>query len=421
MRRNTRRYFAAATVAVVLSAAGCTEGPVGIFAGIESEVRRDIDLGLADQASVNAVFRTGDRYVNASGRVYRRSATATSSTDAAARWEAVVGPTVADLSYTRSIDAVPFGGQVYAVFSTDDGTSAGLFRADLTQTSPSWTQVDLSALSNLTLVGDLHVVNVGGSDELFFSGSVAETQSDGSRLVGYALYRSTDGTTFTQVLARGPLPIDDIAHDGTSYWAVSSRAVYRGATAAGLAAVSPTIGSPADLSLPAGTAYRGLYYGGPSGNQALYLTTSVGYLLRWNGASFDTTAAPLVTSTNTPIAMTDVVYVSHSGFSGLLVGTEGSGYYVLKDGDDADSQIDLSIDRLANLPDLAGAGGNYLPSGLSSSTVLAFFVDPSPVVMPIPDAPETTPDGSPLVFAGTAGSGLWRNYYYRDATLWVRE
>ena len=174
------------------------------------------------------------------------------------------------------------------------------------------------------------------------------------------------------------------------------------------------------MTLPSGTTFRGLFYGGPSGEEAVYISTSTGYLVRFEDGSFSTQESALSINEEA-VSFSDVAYVEYEDVALLLVGTDNHGYFQLTDGDDAGSQIDLTtIAPFANLPDQAGTGGNYLPSELSDGAVTTFFVDTSPAIMPVENAP-TPPAGSPLVFAGTVGLGLWRNYYYQDETLWVRE
>ncbi len=385
---------------------GCTEGPVGIFASIESEVRRDLDLGFADNSTVSSMFRVGNTYVASSGRVYIRSATAETPSDG--RWTEIAGPS----GYDLAADAASFNSLVYGALASTNGEDSGLFTFDPSASDPSWSAATTTGLDATDGVSGLHVVSVGAGDELFVV-TTESSQVGSGTVAGYGVYRSTDGSAFSEVIAAGSLRILDIVHDGADYWAIDAQNIYRGSNMAALSTVDTGV------SFPSNTAFRGLYYGGPAGEEAVYISTSTGFLVRFEDGSFATHEQALSINEQA-VSFSDLVYVEYGEFGALLVGTNKHGYFQLTDGD-GDGQVDLAIDRFASLPDVAGTGGNYLPSELSNGAITTFYVDSSPAIMPVENAPSTPPDDSPLVFAGTIGVGLWRNYYYQDKTLWVRE
>ena len=171
----------------------CTEGPVGIFASIESEIQRDLDLGFADNSTVSSVFRVGDKYVAASGRVYIRSATAETAGEGA--WSRIAGPT----GYDVAADVAPLGSTVYGALSSTDGTNSRLFTLDPAAADPSWSEATTTGLESIDGASGLHPVSVGGTDELYLVATVESDagQAGGATVKGYSLYFSTDGSGFT--------------------------------------------------------------------------------------------------------------------------------------------------------------------------------------------------------------------------------
>jgi hypothetical protein len=394
-------YCLATLAAALLVFAACDHAPVGIFASIEQEVKIDDERNLPNGIAVNGIVEFDGYYFVSAPTVYRRPVANTTGGEPS-QWTPVASP-IAGARNLRMVH-LESAGALYAVFVDDAGVTKSLHALD--SAGGNWTEVTLPSGATGGLVS-VFAAGPAGTDRLFLS--VFEGPND------YRLFSSPDGTAFAAVTDSAtstalsmPTPATDVAYttDGaTDNWWIAGRTRFL-TGAEPTPATDPLIVSDyGGSTLSDVDGFSGLYFGGPAGSPRLYLSTLTGQVFRYdpnNVAAGFVAAAGTITFSDDPVPLTDFAYVEGSdGFQSVVVGTEGYGYYEIDP-----ATLDISM---------PARSGNYLASELSRASIHAFYVDTNA------DLPTGAPSGVDLMFAGTAGLGLWKNYYKGESSLWTRE
>lgn len=389
-----------ALLAALLLAA-CTDGRIGIYAQIESEERiGDATDSLENDTTIGGVTAAGNFFYAGTAELKRRDKDGI-------EWTQVRPPDTQIIAQSaggppRSLDVASADGAVYAVFGSSDGTDTALVRgaADLSPDSPAWQEIDVAAAfpDRSVRLSSVWSVPSGSSDIVFVSVALEPTGSEAARSYNLAV---VDGTGARRILASSlASPVEGVAYGQGNYWYVGATGVYVSSSPAG--------------SLPAsdsGTAFAsgdtdadetGLFTDVLSaGNGNLFFATSSGRLFRFDGADWatyertvDGQTSNAFTIQGSVVPFTVLGEVDASQFRIVVVGSRGTGYFEV----DPDSLV----------PSEPSLAGNYVSSPLDQGHITSFFVSPSE-------------NNEPVLFAGTASLGLWRNLYDRRETNWVQE
>ncbi len=419
-----RRIVLAAIVAPAILTA-CTQHEVGILEGIELE-RAIIDDGdLGNELNVRSVGSTSGYIFAAAGDLYvRASAEAVDGTDIQTQWSAVSGPGTETNPYQANAVAT-LGGTVYAGFANLDGDESGIYPVDLSG-------ADATNLAETVSLGPPVVTQesavVGGSTEAPVALGRIFVVSDGTderlfvsvRAPGgaYHVYHTRDAAAFTELsvpAALAAFPLNDVAHDGSRFWFLTSRGLFVSSDL-----VSSSVVPDADPGPSVDQELSGLTYGGLAGGHQLWVATRDGFLYSAvNGAegfggtwNVNTAAHTGGAGEDDPLAFTDFALVSRGSEDELVVGTVGFGY----------RQVGANATVALTTPPVGDS--NYDASALSRATILTFHVSPARTDIPVPTGQDdefVLRDGD-ILFAGTAELGLWKALYSHDGPeQWQRE
>ena len=416
MRLKTAIRLVSGVVLVALLA-GCSRSPYGIFASIERERAILDDRNLEHDLNVGAIAKAGGTYFIAAGTLYFRDQDAlVEGAWTRPEWSAVPAP---GLNYTTtSLVSVDFGSgsRVFAVYSSPDGLTHGLYEINVTSPVSSPT-LRLQTTGSANALGTLFAVDDGGTNGWLM---VNYTTGPGA----WSLYAATgvangDGSDFAAIAGtESTEPYIDVVADATLTNVVYLRSNSLLVDTAGIG-VSP--GDPAGVPGRTSPArFTGALY--DSVGDLFWLADNEGFLYSsppgFAAWGRNAEAHPTSTATNAgPIPFTDFAAVPRGAATVLLVGTQGYGYRVIGNAGAVSATTDV---------DLPGVdGSNYEASDLATGVVQTFFVDPSPVV----NYPVPTAGGDPyeywsghLLFAGTPGRGLWRALSSDDGPIqWLRE
>ena len=333
----------------------CNQSGFGIFYSIESEeplVNRD----LADTVTVPAIAKAegayGAFYVIAAGDVYLLDAA-----DTADQWTKIAPPETGMLSSSLAVYDHAANDQLYAVYyGLVDGTfRSTLYRYDFAASDPEWVEVDDALLLGEKVVG---VVAAGsGADCRLFV-----TVQDGSPSYNLVTYNGLSFATDTATEVTGVTRIfTDAAYDGAEYWLTNKSVLLSGTPGAWTMDAAIT----GDIT--------GLFYTDVYADAAVYAATAGGSVWKNTGT--------WVVDTTDLGTLTDFALVSRDATDIIGLGSE-SGYYETSTGSGfAAPDPDVTLSTNANYANLT----------LKSSVVLTFYADTN------------------LLFAGTAGMGLWKN------------
>ncbi len=415
MRRYIANKFSIAIVVLIGVLigvlAGCAKSPIGVFESIELEREIIDDRALGNELLVGAVAESGGRYFIAAATLWHREVADADYPAEVAQWASVGSPGSAN--FTTSSLAV-FNGSgtelIYASYSSQDGTTGGIYAIDPTG--------DLGPVTTDDNVFGTESADVAGVGQVFVGDDGIATYL----LVGvrkpstsrYTVYASTTGgaDSFVEVVGiESNLPTIDVAVSATGAVAFLTRKALL-IDGDGL----NTGTGPTDVTASLGIVDRQPAFGGvyfQSATDTLWVTDNEGYLYHSPdfGATWDPpngTAHPVSTSDEDPLPFTDMTAVNNGGTELLVVGTEGHGYR------------ELDIDFNPTTP--AAEGSNYQASELALATILTFYVDEdSTVSVPAQTGETYELKTGDLLFAGTSNLGLWKVLYSGDPPQWVRE
>ncbi|MFW6291547.1 MAG: hypothetical protein ACOC7V_04395 [Spirochaetota bacterium] len=427
MRIQTILRVATAALLLTLVLVACSQNPVGIFASIERERQiLDDERGLDNDLNVAAMTEAGGKYFIAAGTLYSRDVNDPDYEDGdLAQWTAIGGPGTTNAVVSADLGS---GVRVYALYT--GSTGEGVYEVDPSTLEMADTPLletgDTGSVGDDTVASIVDIFVVSDTTDVWLVASVRESSASND----YALYVTSDGSTFAELASSAPAapfpyaPWSDAASDGTNTAFMSSSSV-----------LVDTDGNLGDDDLIAKTApdltsrdrLTGMMYDDSVGGSGLlWLADDAGHIYTSPldaVEDWQKSASHEVSSSNdTPLPFTDFALVPVDGTrTNLVVGTRGYGYRVLGD------TRTITYESAPQSPDLVVDGSNYQGSELAGAVVQTFYVDATPQS----DYPVPTADGTPyeyfdgyLFFAGTTNQGLWRALSYpsdQGAVQWVRE
>ena len=307
---GTARITAVALTVLLL--ATCSGGVTGIFYTLATQTSR-ADRNLPNNVAFNVV-RAGDRFYVAALSLY-------STGKIGDKWSTVNHPqrsgaeVVNVLSLAYHPENGGNGGHLYAGFLFDgpgDTDTFGLYLAEPRKSGPlEWKdqEFDKQVVRLLVVNGALLAITVEGNT--------------------WALYHLGD-QGFRQILAsapddnENPVPISDVAHDGTAYWVTTDSALHSGAL--------DSLEVPEEASdRPPGSKFVGVISVDHASldNCCVYLSDRTGNVHWHDGTQWQSQA---ITADDEPL--TEFVVLPDDEKPKILVGTESLGFYSFEAGDD---------------------------------------------------------------------------------------
>jgi len=416
--RPTMLRIATIIVLAIAALAGCSQSSIGLFQSIELERKIVDDRDLANDLLVGAVAHAASKYFIAAGALYERDDTDADYPGDVAQWSVIPAPgTAADNFTTTSLVFFDGSGFLYTAYSSQSGTSAGVYAVDPSSLPEAITETERVFGTDVTGVAGVGRLFVAGGQLLV---ATKDTAAAGSAST-YSLYASPDGAdgSFTQVTGSvGNLPVIDVAEtSGGDVIYLTRKAILVDAGGINVGADPVDVTDTINLTVPDSDPpedrqpdFGGVYYQESTG--LLIVTDDEGYIYRSDDLGLTWTAndtAYEISSTNdSPLQFTDVAALDNGGTELLVVGTQAHGYREL------DSSFSPSTPSAED--------SNYDASELAQASIICFFVDPG-VSGYVPAASGDTyqaKEGDRL-FAGTSNLGLWKVLYTGDPPQWVRE
>ena len=362
----------------------CNQSGMAIFYSVVEE-QELAESTLGDELTVSHMLGINGDYYLAASTLFKGVPGASDVT-----WDTVAGPPAAasgGSGYTICLGIATLAGELYAIFSTIDGTDAAVFR----DSGSAWESVYdpvTGEPSHMTVAGGRMFVSVRQG-------------------ISYSTFETSDGDTFSAVTLDGQsapfsqsAPVIDAASFQGDLWLVCGSSVYKdtGGSFALLTDSGGPVGSKSGLG--------GIYASPASSLDTVFVADRDGVVYALpNGGAWDTTdITDDGTDTGSALSLGDFAEVAVGGSTVLLVAT-AKGYSELIFG------AGYSSDVAQVLPGATGSltsDSNYQNVMLADSSVLALFVDASAVK-------------GPILFAGTGGNGLWRNPIDETASPVVRK
>ncbi len=335
----------------------CSNQEFGIFYYIENE-REQKDESLENELSILSMVKEGTfYYIAAGGRIFRRHETDN-------EWDSVKFPSQAEYCTALTV----FQNELYAGFLEDTGTFR--FYKGTASLDPGWQRITDSRVDDKQVIRA--EVITGAAEQLF----VITFDND-----LYSLYWSDDGTNYNDgILDQGDM-LRNVTYNSTAlseqFWAITDSKIF---IHMGTQVTVPTPFNSVPAVLPdARGGYRGIYYSATHG--LYYVSTLEGIVVSSpDGTTWTESDTQTVSGRDVPFWFISEV-ADFPTESNVIVGSMGYGFFEMPDGDVA------NLDRMSE----------FIATELYFSWITGFFVDY--------DGP------TPLVFAYTAGSGLWRNEY----------
>jgi len=387
----------------------CAQSPLGVFQSIQLERRIVDDRALDNEIVVGAITEAGAKYFIAAATVWQRDILDADYPNDVAQWSSILSPGTSN--YTSS-SLVAFDGSgsemIYAVYTSQDGTDAGLYAIDPVNPPSAVAAGDRvfgTGETDITGLGRAFVANDGTSTLLL------SARKTGTSV--YSVFESTTGASasFTEVDGTaGSLPVVDVAYTpGGEVFFLTRKDVLLDTDGlnAGNAAAAVAGSLVTDGRQPE---FGGIFYDTDAG--VLWVTDNEGYLYQSAdlGDTWTSNADPHEISSNNDSALsfTDMEAVDKDGTKVLVVGTNGNGYRQL-----TDTFVPVTPDA---------EGSNYQASELAKATILTFYVDPNSTRFIPAESGETFVEATgDLLFAGTSNMGLWKALFAATEPQWVRE
>ncbi len=421
MRIQTILRVAAAALALILLAGACSQNPVGIFASVERERKiLDDERGLDEDLNVAAMTEAGGTYFIAAGALYARDVNDPDYEGGdLAQWSAIDGPGTTNAVVSADLGS---GVRVYALYTGNDGEGVYAVNPSTLEMAdtPLLETGDTGSVGDDTVASIVDIFVVNDTTDVWLVVSVQESSEPND----YALYVTSDGSTFTELASSAPAepfpyaPWTDAVSDGTDTAFMSSSSVLVD-TDGNLGDDDLTAKTAPDLS--SGDRLTGMIY--DADTSSLWLADDAGHIYTSPldaATGWDKSPTHEVSSSNdAALPFTDFALVPvDATTTNLVVGTRGYGYRVLGD------TSTITYESAPQSPDLVADGSNYQGSELAGAVVQTFYVESTARS----DYPVPTADGNPyenfdgyLFFAGTTNQGLWRALSYDGAVQWVRE
>ena len=374
--RISVRFILLLFIAAVLL--GCSESGTGILYSIGIE-EPFVDTGLADDLIVGSFAHVGDNYFIGAGSLFTRD----SDTDAPS-WSGVTLPQAGLI--VADIEA--FGGSLFLIAVTNEGDSSALYTlTSLSPATPVWSAaVDVDPATTAEFIDSIAVSSTNLYVNVRTGASV------------YEYYRSTNGTTFTEItLPNSAAAISDaVEYDGDS-WVVAGSALYRETVGFTLvnAADSPATDETKLVGLEAFTDI-----------DALFVLARDGTLYAYDGADWLNAPKELSETHSAADEATTLFGIQTAGSDRIvLAGTENGFVEIVFSGALTESTFTAATPQTPGSADatITTAGIFYVSSSLRSSPVLVFA------------------SNAYELFAGTAGEGLWRVDIASGTLRWNRD
>lgn len=388
------KYLIIATIFLSLLIACVDENYPPIFYTLANEYSIVDERGLEDNAGILEIVKADGNYFALTNKLIYRTDSGDPTKDVwkpegrKAEYNLVPAPAALGGDAVCLSLEVESGDLFAGFFEFGDPDKGGLYYTDIASDpgNINWTLVSDADLNDT----QIKWIKSIGTGELF----VAALKTDGSG--DYMLYSSTTPTTiesydpviFAGGDPTGNLPIVDVAWDGADYWVIVGPYLYRGTL--GALTLESELGDPKAIG---GRNFTGLL-GVPGAPSQVYLsgiakdqddTTTDDASNLWmtddSGSSW-TRQRVLGDPTDDESDLISLsTFVDLTGTSSnILIGTVGFGYVELDTGPIGTATI--------GRPDPAEIGG------LDEAAVNSFYPTSSPAPL--------------VVFACTAGSGLWR-------------
>ena len=333
---------------------GCNNSGIGILYSISEEKALVDNDTLPNELSVTGMVVLSDVYYLSAGSLFQRGATEAATAD----WSIVDPP---DATNVFCVQLTSFGGALYGIFASMDGSTSTLFT--MTPGGGTWSAV--SAFTGKLVDGIVATAS-----------TVIVTERDGT---DYITYSSSDGATYNSISLSGQyVPVADVAEYGGFTWLASGKHLFNNQTGS----------YEAYTSGPTTTAGFGGVHASATLN-VLFVTSREGNVYAYDGSAWFETA--VADDDGDGIPLHDLAEITILGEPVILVGSD-VGYYeiffvegytstfaAVGPGDDSYSSSDE----------------NYQKVPLRSGVVRFFIWDN--------DSDRQT------IFACTSGEGLWIN------------
>ncbi len=356
----------------------CNTGENAIFYTLENE-KRIVDNTLPNEVTVTGIVKIGNYYYVSLGAIYRKDATNTEN-----KWDLVSTKINGENSSALCNNLVYFNGKLFGAFIIDSSdqtsTTYGLYSAtvDTGKTEINWESVNVGTTSGIQITA------------LFIVNGTLVVVTDEAGTTPYNVYFSTDGTNFSHSSTQFSLPPRDCTYFNSKYWLIAGNRIYTG----DLTSFSeiPANNYP-EGKIPSAY-FGGIYYS--SDFTTLYLSTRDGKIFStadgntWKAANEGNSIK--ISDKTVPFGS---FYQINSNL--MFLATDGYGFYRILKSDITNS---ANIKRFSD----------NTKAELYSASILKFFKDPV--------------SNPTVVFACTAGSGLWSNNdsnnLFQDSS-WGRE
>ncbi|MFW5814747.1 MAG: hypothetical protein ACOCWX_04805, partial [Spirochaetota bacterium] len=228
MRIQTILRVATAALLLTLVLVACSQNPVGIFASVERERQiLDDERGLDNDLNVAAMTEAGGKYFIAAGTLYSRDVNDPDYEDGdLAQWTAIGGPGTTNAVVSADLGS---GVRVYALYT--GSTGEGVYEVDPSTLEMADTPLletgDTGSVGDDTVASIVDIFVVSDTTDVWLVASVRESSASND----YALYVTSDGSTFAELASSAPAapfpyaPWSDAASDGTNTAFMSSSSV----------------------------------------------------------------------------------------------------------------------------------------------------------------------------------------------------
>ncbi|TFG59935.1 MAG: hypothetical protein E4H36_12925 [Spirochaetales bacterium] len=345
----------------------CEQGDVGMFYSleVESEVQ---DSSLANNLTIGSMVKWNNSYYIASGAVLTR---ATDGVD----WIEIAPPAAGQLCTELAL----FDGTVYGCWYSVDGTASALYTLAADNT---WILVpEMSGYLSAGIVSladaPVPVLFIITRDDTYL----------------YTLWYKFSGQAPVAAAIQSSIPMNGAAWANSQYYVIAGNTLYQGPTAD---ALTVSLNTPA---LAAGSSYNAIASASKSdGSEILFVSTTSGTLFANDGTSWGAASV----SVDVPLYGFSQMSIEDSAGeikTNLLVGSSMC-YYEILLVDNLD--INAMVLSKPGIQTFSTTGINYVNTTLSKGAIRKFFYDDRGTV----SAGEL---GDDLIFACTAGAGLWIN------------
>lgn len=381
-----------------------------------------VNKDLSDTIFIRKIFRVSDRYVALSSRIWTKSA------EAAGQWNQVKAPLGYQNSDSLSVSAAGYRTNIFVSFlkRNREGTQSGIYRLDAS-TGNSWstplTNTQAGGSSNYFVYSLFSVNNVLFLNRLTLSPYKGEVNAAvlSSELFSYnGTGAPADLKAFTPVSFPGlQTGIKDIAYDGTEYWIITNSG-----TSGRLFSLPAGLSGPGARNLQVGSRvktplfFNALYFASGLGSGGTLLLGTSDNALYYKAksssvwSSYGLPGGSVLSLTTLPAVRPNTVLLGmgSSQINNSSSSSQGGYYEILFNAAGAVSSLKTEA-QLKTAPGGFSNPNNYSSSeSLRNSGIIGFFFDPAP-----------RGGGAPLLYAQTAGGGLWMNTESDSERIWNRE